>query len=238
MSRKRHSSPFRRYSLSPERNRRRVTLISPPGNCRFFGEAFSPWFSASDTGCGSPCRAVSRIPITLSNSSAQLPGASSLSARVMLTSAMPVGGRVPVPLKITSAILCSPSTQLTASARLDFPHPLGPSMAAVLPSQVKRVRSAKDLKPSNSISLSFSNFVPPEYPAPSEQGRMIVIQRLLTDQLAGCDGRFGWERNCLRSLAKRGRATALLQLCWSGSGHPCWRTAPPFMRGSLATHAE
>ena len=57
----------------------------------------------------------------------------------MLTSAIPVGGRVPVPLKITSAMrsprsrraLCSPSTQVMASERLDFPQPFGPTTAAM-----------------------------------------------------------------------------------------------------------
>src|SRR5271165_2679395 len=82
--------------------------------------------------------------------------------RVILTSAIPVGGRVPVPLKITSAMrsprsrraLCSPSTQVMASERLDFPQPFGPTTAATPSANSSRERSAKDLKPSNSSFFS------------------------------------------------------------------------------------
>src|SRR5579863_10485713 len=87
------------------------------------------------------------------------------SIRVRLTSARPVGGRVPVPLKMTSAIrsprnmraLCSPSTQLMASDKLDFPHPLGPTTAATPSANSRRVRSAKDLNPSISTFFSLYN---------------------------------------------------------------------------------
>src|SRR5581483_4424285 len=78
---------------------------------------------------------------------------------------MPSGLRSRVPAKITSSILvprkdladCSPSTQLIASLMLDFPQPLGPTMAA-MPSPLKRssVRSQKDLNPCTSTRLSFS----------------------------------------------------------------------------------
>ena len=52
---------------------------------------------------------------------------------------------------------CSPSTQLMASLRLDLPHPLGPTTAAI-PPPLKRssVRSQNDLKPWSSTFLSFS----------------------------------------------------------------------------------
>src|ERR1700689_4781791 len=79
---------------------------------------------------------------------------------------MPRGLRDLVPAKITSSMRdprrvradCSPSTQLMASLRLDFPHPFGPTTAAI-PSPLNRssVRSQNDLKPWSSTFLSFSN---------------------------------------------------------------------------------
>ena len=87
---------------------------------------------------------------------------------VMLTSAMPVGGLVPVPLKMTSAMrsprrlraLCSPSTQETASERLDLPQPFGPTIAATPSANSSRDRSPKDLKPSNSSFFSLYKLHP------------------------------------------------------------------------------
>src|SRR5262249_27190705 len=83
----------------------------------------------------------------------------------MVTYAMPSGLRSRVPAKITSSMRlprrlladCSPSTQLMASLRLDLPHPLGPTMAAI-PSPLKRssVRSQKDLNPCNPTLFIFS----------------------------------------------------------------------------------
>ena len=80
---------------------------------------------------------------------------------------MLMGGRVPVPLKITSAIrsprssraLCSPRTQLMASDKFDFPHPFGPTIPAIPSPISRRVRSAKDLNPSNSSFFSLNNLV-------------------------------------------------------------------------------
>ena len=73
-----------------------------------------------------------------------------------MTDAMLNGFRSRVPAKITSSILeprkvladCSPSTQLMASLRFDFPQPLGPTMAA-MPEPLNRISvfSKKDLKP-------------------------------------------------------------------------------------------
>src|SRR5205807_8992838 len=71
------------------------------------------------------------------------------------TSAMPTGLRPSVPLKITSAISpprsaladCSPSTHRIASETLDFPQPLGPTMAVTPGWKFSEVLSAKDLKP-------------------------------------------------------------------------------------------
>src|SRR5713226_7607124 len=87
---------------------------------------------------------------------------------VKVTSAMPVGLRFAVPLKITSAIFpprndladCSPSTQLMASLRFDLPHPFGPTTAAMPPPLNRNsVLSQKDLKPWISTRFSFSKLL-------------------------------------------------------------------------------
>src|ERR1700739_3767881 len=79
---------------------------------------------------------------------------------------MPVALRSRVPLKITSSMRvprrlladCSPSTQLIASLKFDFPHPFGPTTAAIPPPLNRSsVRSQNDLKPWSSTFLSFSN---------------------------------------------------------------------------------
>ncbi len=72
-----------------------------------------------------------------------------------LTSAMPSAARDGVPAKITSAIWpprnargpCSPSTQLIASTRFDFPDPFGPTMTDTPGTNSRTVLSAKLLKP-------------------------------------------------------------------------------------------
>ena len=87
----------------------------------------------------------------------------------MVTSAIPSGLRSRVPAKITSAMLpprrllalCSPSTQLTPSRMLDFPHPFGPTTTAIpVPGTVNSVRSQKLLKPRMWIFFSFSMLTP------------------------------------------------------------------------------
>ena len=87
--------------------------------------------------------------------------------RCSVTSAIPVGLRSRVPAKITSSMRtprsdfadCSPSTQAMASEMLDFPQPLGPTMAATpSPGNLSSVRSQKDLKPRIWTFLSFSKF--------------------------------------------------------------------------------
>src|SRR5712692_4237835 len=68
---------------------------------------------------------------------------------------MPSDLRDTVPWKITSSILwprsslglCSPSAQRTASATLDLPQPLGPTMHVTPGKMSKGVLSANDLKP-------------------------------------------------------------------------------------------
>src|SRR4051794_31111822 len=81
---------------------------------------------------------------------------------------MPVGLRSRVPAKITSSMRtprrlladCSPSTQEMESEMFDFPHPLGPTTAA-MPSPVNfsSVRSQKDLNPRICSFFSLSNFL-------------------------------------------------------------------------------
>ena len=71
------------------------------------------------------------------------------------TSAAPVGLRASEPLKMTSSIfsprrlfaLCSPMTQVRASATLLLPHPFGPTIAVTPRSKDSSARSENDLKP-------------------------------------------------------------------------------------------
>src|SRR6266571_1962874 len=71
------------------------------------------------------------------------------------TSATLTGRRPFQPWKITSSIFpprsrrgdCSPSTQRTASAMFDLPHPFGPTMAVTPRWKFNEVLSAKDLNP-------------------------------------------------------------------------------------------
>src|SRR2546423_384548 len=87
-----------------------------------------------------------------------IPSSSAQSVKVSDTSANPTGLRVSAPLNITSAISsarsdladCSPSAQRTASTTLDFPQPLGPTIAVTPSWKLKTVLSAKDLKPNSS----------------------------------------------------------------------------------------
>jgi len=88
---------------------------------------------------------------------------------VMVTSAMPRGGRLVVPLKMQSAMrsarsdlwLCSPRTQEMASTTLDLPQPLGPTIHVVPePLNVTTVRSQNDLKPTISTFRSLSKMSP------------------------------------------------------------------------------
>src|SRR3972149_10768309 len=71
------------------------------------------------------------------------------------TSAMPSRALESEPEKITSSaflprsvfMLCSPNTQRAASAMLDLPEPLGPTIAVIPCPNSKVVRVAKLLKP-------------------------------------------------------------------------------------------
>ena len=142
MSRRRADFPSIRYSLSPERNRRRVMVNS---------RRFSPveTTASTDGSATSPDEGSNNVSVTL---------------------AMPMGLRSRVPAKMTSSMRaprklladCSPSTQFMASLRFDFPHPLGPTTAA-MPEPLNRISvlSAKDLKPCSSTRFSFSNGLTP-----------------------------------------------------------------------------
>src|SRR5437762_12316196 len=87
-----------------------------------------------------------------------MPSSSAQSLKVRETSAKPMGLRVSLPLKITSAISsprkdfadCSPSTQRTASSTFDFPQPFGPTIAVTPSLKLRTVLSANYLKPNSS----------------------------------------------------------------------------------------
>src|SRR2546428_9996732 len=89
------------------------------------------------------------------------PSSSAHSVKFSETSANPSGLRDSAPLKMTSAISpprsdladCSPKTQRTASQTLDFPQPLGPTIAVTPSADLKIVLSAKDLKPQKTSGL-------------------------------------------------------------------------------------
>src|SRR5688572_8348749 len=84
-------------------------------------------------------------------------------SKVRLTSAMLEGTRLAEPLKTTSKRTLerrdlgdiSPRHQRRASTTLDLPQPLGPTMAVIPGSNSRRVRSAKDLKPTISRRFKY-----------------------------------------------------------------------------------
>ena len=86
-----------------------------------------------------------------------------LLSKTSVTSAIFRGLRSADPEKMTSLIfspricrlLCSPSTQRTASVIFDFPHPFGPTIPVIGCSKEITVLSAKDLNPC--ISIRFKN---------------------------------------------------------------------------------
>ncbi len=83
-------------------------------------------------------------------------------AKISETSATLTARRADEPWKMTSSIFaprrirarCSPSTQRTASDTLDFPQPLGPTIAVTPSSNSMDVWSANDLKPCISSLVS------------------------------------------------------------------------------------
>ncbi len=83
---------------------------------------------------------------------------------------MPTGFRVEVPAKMTSCIRlprsvfadCSPSTQLMASLRFDFPHPLGPTIRRDAGAVEPHLRTvAKGLEPLEFDTLQFQQAAMP-----------------------------------------------------------------------------
>ena len=93
--------------------------------------------------CRSDVSSQSLIPLSIATTSdssgSPAPSYTSGSTSVSDTSAIPVALRSRVPAKITSSILiprrlladCSPSTHVIASEMFDFPHPFGPTIAAI-----------------------------------------------------------------------------------------------------------
>jgi len=81
------------------------------------------------------------------------------------TSAIPIGLRPPLPLKMTSVISlprspladCSPKIHFRASTTLLLPLPLGPTTPVTPGPKSNRVRSAKLLKPISSSDLSMQS---------------------------------------------------------------------------------
>src|SRR5690554_4118244 len=88
----------------------------------------------------------------------------SVLSRVTTTSAELRAGRLLEPEKITSSMPearmalyeLSPITQRSASTRLDFPHPFGPTTPVSPGSNTSSTGSVKDLKP---VSLRRENFI-------------------------------------------------------------------------------
>jgi len=127
-----------------------------------------------------PSRKTRRVIETSLNSVFRV---SSHSVIVSVTSAIPKGFSLSVPLKMTSAISpprrafadVSPKTHRTASTTLDLPQPFGPTMPVTPSWNSKTVRCANDLKPRSSRDLrcmknqEWMNRVSASYDRPSDQ---------------------------------------------------------------------
>src|SRR5512133_3328116 len=89
----------------------------------------------------------------------------SLLSKVSSTSAEPLARRPSLPAKMTSCMdeprtvvgLCSPSAQMTASARLLLPLPLGPMITPTPGSKRSSVCLGKDLKPFRRSDLRYTS---------------------------------------------------------------------------------
>ena len=156
ISRRRAWRPSIRYSLSPERKRRRVMVTS----LGFEGITVTLLGSGSPSGTGTLAGSAAGRSASIAAT-----GATIGSTRTIVTEAIPTAFRFRVPAKITSSMRaprklradCSPNTQVIASLRFDLPHPFGPTTAAMpLPGNFSSVRSQKDLKPCSSTRFSFS----------------------------------------------------------------------------------
>src|SRR5436190_2675221 len=160
MSLRRQICPSIRYSLSPDRYSRLVTSISRA----------TDWITSSSSVCGNDGSAATAwwpLPFPLLLSWWPLPewplepgsaGPVTVFRNPLnrsRTSAVAVGLRASLPLNRTSSIrsprrlfaLCSPMTQVIASATLLLPHPLGPTMAVTPLSKASSDLSEKDLNP-------------------------------------------------------------------------------------------
>src|SRR6266851_1763575 len=114
----------------------------------------------------SPERNRVRVIVTSEKSMARRPAELSI---VSSTSARPSGERFGVPAKMTSSIFpersmrvpWAPRTHATASTRLDFPLPFGPTTTVTPGSNSRVAVSANDLKP---LRVSdFRNTLPSSY---------------------------------------------------------------------------
>ena len=156
----RTTSPSIRYSLSPDRYRRRDSSTS---------RTMAGSSSRMDCVCGaSGCPSMTISPAAAATAAS--PGVSSAGfgaarpcpgtrdatpLRRRRTSAADVGFRPSLPWKMMSCMcsprrlfaLCSPSTHVMASTTLLLPQPLGPTMAVTPVSKASSDRSAKLLKP-------------------------------------------------------------------------------------------
>ncbi len=102
--------------------------------------------------CEEPSRVTRRMMLTSGVGSGNAPSALS---KVSSTSALPLARRPSLPAKMTSCIdeprtvlgLCSPSAQMTASAMLLLPLPLGPMITPTPGSKTSSVARANDLNP-------------------------------------------------------------------------------------------
>ena len=111
--------------------------------------------------CDEPSRVTRRITLTSGVGSGSDP---SLLSKVSSTSADPLARRPSLPAKMTSCMdeprtvlgLCSPRAQMTASARLLLPLPLGPMITPTPGSKRSSVCLGNDLKPLRRSALRYT----------------------------------------------------------------------------------
>ncbi len=168
-SRSRQISPSSRYSLSPDRYSRRVTST-----------VLATRAPSSSRSHPAPGDRQSR-------------GSDMTSLSRSRTSAAPVGLRASLPLKMTSSMrsprrllaLCSPSTQVMASATLLLPHPFGPTIAVTPRSNERCMRSEKDLKPEISSCCRCISWGQTLFPASNKKSRAQALEYTRTGERLG-----------------------------------------------------
>src|SRR3989338_6724968 len=102
-----------------------------------------------------PSRKIFLPTATSSNSRGIRP---SLLSKIKVTAAFPTRGTFSEPFQMSSSPFllrrdfmdCSPITQRTPSTILDFPEPLGPTIAAIFEGNSKTVARGNDLNPESS----------------------------------------------------------------------------------------